>query len=81
MELRILNILSEIRPEFDFSDSSNFIEDGLLDSFDLMSLVSELDEQLSISIEGVEIIPENFENLDSIVKLVEKHINKKLNQI
>ena len=78
MKEKILNILSEIRPEFDFSDSSNFIEDGLLDSFDLMSLVSELDEQLSISIEGVEIIPENFENLDAIEKLVLKHLSKKL---
>jgi acyl carrier protein len=74
---KILNILSEIRPEFDFNDSSNFIEDGLLDSFDLMSLVSELDEQLGISIEGVEIIPENFENLDSVENLVLKHLNKK----
>lgn len=78
MKEKILNILSEIRPEFDFSYSSNFIEDGLLDSFDLMSLVSELDEQLSISIEGVEIIPENFENLDAIEKLVLKHLSKKL---
>ncbi len=77
MKEKILNILSEIRPEFDFNDSSNFIEDGLLDSFDLMSLVSELDEQLGISIEGVEIIPENFENLDSVENLVLKHLNKK----
>ena len=77
MKEKILNILSEIRPEFDFSYSSNFIEDGLLDSFDLMSLVSTLDEQLGISIEGVEIIPENFENLDSINTLVLSHVNKK----
>jgi acyl carrier protein len=77
MKDKILNILSEIRPEFDFNDSSNFIEDGLLDSFDLMSLVSELDEQLGISIEGVEIIPENFENLDSVENIVLKHLNKK----
>lgn len=76
MKEKILNILSEIRPEFDFNDSSNFIEDGLLDSFDLMSLVTELDIQFAISIEGIEIVPENFENLEAIIRLLSSHIKK-----
>ena len=41
MNEKILKILSEIRPEFDFKTSQDFFEDGMLDSFDLVTLVSE----------------------------------------
>ena len=70
---KILNILSEIRPEFDFKSSENFILDGMLDSFDIITLVSLLDEIFNISIDGLDIIPENFENLDTIKKLIIKN--------
>lgn len=74
--IEVVNILESIRPDESFSNSINFIEDGLLDSFDLLVLVTELDKQFSISIEGTEILPENFENLESIVKLVNKYTAK-----
>jgi len=69
---KIIEILSEIRPEFDFNTSDDFIDDGLLDSFDVVTLVSELDEKFSISIDGVDILPENFRNLQSIKALLIK---------
>lgn len=74
MKNKIKETLENIRPEFDFEDSNNFLEDGLLDSFDLITLVSTLDETFSISIEGTEMTPENFENILSINKLVKKYI-------
>jgi acyl carrier protein len=63
-------ILREIRPEFDFSASSDFIADGLLDSFDMVTLVSTLDKTYSISIQGTDIVPENFKNLQTITALL-----------
>ena len=56
MEAKILSILSEIRPEFDFTGSSDFVEDGMLDSFDIAALVAELDKVYAISIDGVDIV-------------------------
>ena len=70
---RILEILNSIRPEEDFTSSEDFISDGLLDSFDLISLVSELDNNFSISIDGMDINQENFKNLDSIKSLLIKN--------
>ena len=70
---KIIEILQSIRPEENFSDSDNFIEDGLLDSFDLISLVTELDKTFSISIDGVDIIPENFKSIESIKQLLQKN--------
>ena len=66
-------VLKEIRPEFDFTTSQDFIADGMLDSFDVVTLVSELDRLHSISIDGVDILPENFRNLAAIWRLLEKY--------
>jgi acyl carrier protein len=63
-------ILKEIRPEFDFTASSDFIADGMLDSFDLMTLVATLDKTFGISIQGTDIVPENFKNLQTIGALL-----------
>lgn len=77
IEPQIVAILKTIRPETDFSASQDFVADGLLDSFDLVSLVSEIDEKFSISIEGTNIVPENFCNLRAICALVGATLEKK----
>ena len=71
MREKIISILSELRPEFDFS--VNFIEEGMLDSFDIVTLVDTLDTEYDIVIDGIDIIPENFDSLDSIVRLLQKN--------
>lgn len=68
----IVEILKEIRPEFDFTGSNDFIADGMLDSFDMMTLVSALDKQYGISIAGIDILPENFRNVQTIEALLRK---------
>lgn len=70
---KLIDVLKEIRPEFDFESSNNFIDDGMLDSFDIINLVSTLDEMHSISIDGSDIIPENFNNFEAIKKLLERY--------
>ncbi len=76
MKTKVLNILSEIRSEFDFSTSSNFIEDGMLDSFDIVTLVTMLDEEFIISIEGTQVIPDNFISVESICSLLSKYVKE-----
>ena len=72
MNEEILAMLSELRPEFDFTDSDDFVMDGLLDSFDIISLVSMLEEKYGIKVDGLDIVPENFSSLDAIAALVKK---------
>lgn len=72
MEQQIIKILTELRPEFDFTKKINFIEEGMLDSFDIVNLVSELDSTFGISIDGVDIIPENFSSVEAIKNLLLK---------
>ena len=73
MREKIISILSELRPEFDSSEPVNFIEEGMLDSFDIVTLVDTLDTEYDIVIDGIDIIPENFDSLDSIVRLLQKN--------
>ncbi len=68
----ILEILNNVRPDADFAGSNNFIDDGFLDSFDVVALVTELDEKFGISIDGLDIVPENFQNIESIKSLLAK---------
>jgi acyl carrier protein len=67
------DILKRIRPEFDFTASTDFIADGMLDSFDMVTLVAALDKSYGVSIRGVEVVPENFANLGTIAALLKKH--------
>jgi acyl carrier protein len=69
----VTEILKEIRPEFDFTSSTDFIADGMLDSFDVITLVSALDKNYSISIQGTDIVPENFQNLQALETLLRKN--------
>ena len=68
----IYTILKELRPEFDFTYSEDFVEDGFLDSFDIISLVSTLEEKYNIKIDGLDVVPENFCSADAIVGLIKK---------
>lgn len=73
MRDKIMKILSGLRPECDFENSENFIEEGLLDSMDIVALVDSVEEEYGITIPGTAISAKNFSNLDSIVELIEKY--------
>lgn len=73
MKEKVIEILSNLRPEFDFTEDVDFIEQGMLDSFDVVNLVSDLDSTFGISIDGVDILPENFATVESIINLLIKN--------
>lgn len=70
---KIYEILTELRPEFDYRSSEDFIEDGMLDSFDIVSLVTELEDAYGILIDALDIIPENFSSAKAIADVVVKN--------
>ena len=72
MTEKLYEMLADIRPEFDFHSSSDYIEDGYLDSFDVVTLVSEIENEFGIIVDGLDVIPENFATVDTIIQLIEK---------
>ena len=72
MENKVLEFLKELRPECDFESSNDFIEDGLLDSVDVIELMAMIEEEFDCDIPGTEVIPENFASLKDIVSIIER---------
>ena len=69
---KLLGILEEIKPGFDFTDRTDLVECGDLDSFDVISLVSELNDAYDIDIPVEDIIPENFNSAQALYQLIER---------
>lgn len=70
MKEKILHILQMVRHDVDFEKETRLIDDGILDSFDIISIVSELNDAFEIEITADELEPENFNALEAIVELV-----------
>lgn len=73
MREKIVSILTELRPEFDFNEPLDFIEEGMLDSFDVINLVTALDSEFGISIDGTDVLPDNFSSVGNIEALLRKN--------
>ena len=70
--IELLDILKTIRTDIDFENEEHLIDDGILDSFDIISIVSELNENYNIDIGVNDLLPENFNSVYAIYNLVEK---------
>lgn len=69
---KIRELLVDTRPEYSFKEDVDFIESGMLDSFDVITLVAELEEEFDVQIDGEDIVPENFCSIEVIKNLIEK---------
>lgn len=68
----LIKILEEIRPDLDFTAETKLIDDGILDSFDIISIVGELNDAYDIEINVADLLPENFNSASDMLELVEK---------
>lgn len=69
---KLLEILKEIRPDVDFENETELIDDGILDSFDVVSIISEIDDAFGVQIRINELDPENFNSAEDIWTLIQK---------
>ncbi len=68
----LLEILKEIKPEVDFENEENLIGDELLDSFDIISIVSAIDNEFDVKITAKDILPENFNSASALYELIQR---------
>lgn len=74
MEIRdtILKILEDMHADIDFETETSLVGDKILDSFDLVSLVTELSDEFDVKISAKDFIQENFDSLDRLTNLIER---------
>ena len=72
----LLSILKGICPKVDFVNEKKLIDDGILDSFDIISIVHELNEHYDIEIDVDDLEPDNFNTVEAMLELIEKLRNE-----
>ena len=72
----LLKILAELRPDVDFEDNQELVDNGELDSFDIVSLVGELCDEYDIEIGADDIVPENFNSVRALGELVDRLLDE-----
>ena len=68
----LLEILKEINSDIDYENETALIDDGILDSLDVVARVSELNDHYEIVIGLDDLVPENFNSLEAMLALIEK---------
>lgn len=68
----LLKLLKKIKPEVNFEGNEHLIDNEELDSFDIVSIVSAIDDEFDVEIGAGDIVPENFNSAEAMYKLIEK---------
>ena len=69
---KLLELLKGVRPDVDFENETALIDDGILDSFDVVAIISELDNAFGVQIRINELDPDNFNSAEAIWNLIQK---------
>ena len=69
---KLIEILTSLHPDVDFATTSDLVDDGILDSLDIVTLVTEIDAEFDVTIPAEEIVPENFNSAEALMALIER---------
>lgn len=68
----LIELLEDVKDDVDYAGSTSLIDDGLLDSFDILQIVAELNDHYDITIPAEDVIPQNFNSAAAILDMVER---------
>ena len=68
----IIEVLNEVKSGVDYEKEKNLISDGIITSFDLVLLISLLNQKFDVEITAMDVVPENFESVETIEALINK---------
>ena len=71
---RIIEIIKELKQLPEFDESIGLIETGLIDSFDIMNLIMQLEEGFKVTINGDDLVPENFLTVSDIARMIDEKL-------
>lgn len=69
---KLLEILENIKPGVDYENTNTLIDDHYLDSLSILSLIAEIEDEFDVVVPTIEIIPENFNSVEAMMKLITK---------
>jgi len=69
---KLLALLTDLHPEIDFSTHTALIDEGVLDSFDIVTIIADIDDAYGAAIPAEEIVPENFNSAQALFALIKR---------
>jgi acyl carrier protein len=69
---QLMELLEGIRPDIDFANEKSLVTDRLLESFDIINLVSEIDDEFDVKIKPADLVPENFDSVEAMWALIQR---------
>ena len=69
---QLIEILNSLHPDVDFATTTDLVDEGILDSLDIVTLVTEIDAAFDVTIPAEEIVPENFNSAEALMALIER---------
>lgn len=69
---KLIKILEEVNPDVDYQTCTTLIDDGLLDSFAILEIVSEINDEFDVEVSAPDIVPENFNSAAALWKMIER---------
>ena len=69
---KLIEILSDLHPDVDFTVEDGLVDNGILDSLDIVTLITEINDKFDVSIPAEEIIPENFNSAEALMALIDR---------
>lgn len=70
---KVIDLLKELHPEYDYEGSEDFVSDGLVDSLDLQKLFANIEKEYGVRLAGTDLMPQNFHSIESIRQLLESY--------
>lgn len=73
---KLLRILKEINPDVEYETETALVDDGIFDSLEVMTIVTDIEDVFHVSIDPEEVIAENFNSLEMMLKLIDKTLEQ-----
>ena len=72
MREQLLTLLEEVRPDVDFENEKKLIDDGILDSFDIITIAQDISESFDVDVHVEDLEPYNFNTVDAMIELIQQ---------
>ncbi|MBQ5361803.1 MAG: acyl carrier protein [Clostridia bacterium] len=69
---KLIEIMQNLHPDVDFETYDGLVDDGILDSLDIVTLITDINDAFDVSIPAEEILPENFNSARALWELIER---------
>lgn len=69
---QLMEILEELRPDIDFENETELVTNRILESFDIINLVSEIDDEFDVKVKPADLVPENFNSAKAMWEMIQR---------